>query len=375
MCLFNNKKKSMSFLLGAGFSVPAGYPTGKVLGGNILKTTKDDIWTYYGNLYNKGDNHETYIEFLLRLQTIYYTIHGNFNYEEFYDFLKSKHSENCCFLKKMSNTVGIKDSKTSISDIFEQIDDIYNQLVAFHINNNKKPNLAKYTKYKSLVSSYVDDNYVVNVHTLNHDLLFENIFDDAVKKYCDGFVFNKRKGVYEYSGSYVGNLLLFKMHGSLNYYNNYTRINNTNQIQKDPKQIKLPPNVSLQDIKLSKEVIIPVYHPDFLTGIQYKQTRYEEEFYNELQKKFIANLKTADKLIIIGYSGNDGGINDYIIDNLKRDAACFVLDYKEDEAKEVIHRIGLRTKRKDIRCYAVKSDLENVKESDFEETTYPKVYA
>ena len=109
-------------------------------------------------------------------------------------------------------------------------------------------------------------------------------------------------------------------------------------------------------------------HPDFLTGINFKRTRYKEKFYKNLHKKFKDNLKTADKLIIIGYSGNDGGINEYIKDNLKSDATCFVLDYSEEEAKRVINRIGLCDKG--IKCYAVKSKLEDVKESDFEETTY-----
>ena len=377
MCIFsnNNKKKSISFLLGAGFSVPAGYPTGKELGECILKTTKDDILTFFNDLYFKYDSHEKYIDFLVELLSICKKYKDFFNYENFYDFIKNPNNDSSFLLNIIFEKIGITGKGESISNTMYQIDEIYNLLVAFYIKETLI-NALYQRHYKNFVDiiKTLKDTHTVNVHSLNHDLLFEKLLGNG--NYTDGFsILNSEyyesyhRQIPFYANDYKSsNIRLYKLHGSIDYFRTIDYSSKSERYN----YIKLPHDVSRKNVRNNNGRCIYELHSDFLTGINFKRTRYKEHFYSNLHRKFISNLASADKLIIIGYSGNDGGINDYIIDNLKRDEACFVLDYKEDEAKEVIRRIGLCTKRKDIRCYAVKSDLENVKESDFEETTYAK---
>lgn len=377
MCI--NKKKSISFLLGAGFSVLANYYVASKLSDKILHCTDDDIFVNScGQICKKEHGnvkvYNEYFEFLTRLQKIYNAIYDNFNYEAFYDFIKSKHSENCYFLKELSNAVGIKGIGTSISNTFEQIDDIYNQIVAYYLN--KEPNITKYTNFKTVVSS-LDADYDVNVHTLNHDLLFEKLFGG---EYSDGFSFDLTFNyceqpirILKYNGEYhcKNKIALYKLHGSIDNYMLYRTFSDSKVIMNSnqPDYIKIPNNINISRLKGENDELIYDLHPDFLTGIEYKRTRYTEEFYNDLQKNFISNLETADKLIIVGYSGNDEGINANIRDYFhSTQTSCFVLDKNKSKAEEVIDRIWVHNKR--ANCYAVDNSLENIMATDFEESTY-----
>ena len=375
MCI--KKKKSISFLLGAGFSKQAGYYIADELSNKILCCEKEGLYMdSSGSVCNIAGNivaKNPYFDFLMRLQKVYHTCHNNFNYEAFYDFIKSEHSENCCFLKELSNAVGIKGGETSISNTFEQIDDIYNQIVAYYLN--KEPNITKYSNFKIVVSS-LETDYVVNVHTLNHDLLFEKLFWG---EYSDGFSYDMTFNyceqpirILKYNGEYhcKNKIALYKLHGSIDYYTMHNVHSETNVIKNanTPDYIKIPDNINRSCLKGENGEFINNLYPAFLTGINFKRTRYKENFYNDLHSKFISNLASADKLIIIGYSGNDEGINKHIRKKLDKKASCFVIDKDQNEAQNVIGRIWSCRKKKN--CYAVKNILDNVEKSDFEETTY-----
>ena len=266
--------------MGAGFSVPANYYVASELSDKILHCTDDDIFVNScGQICKKEHGnvkvYNEYFEFLTRLQKIYNVIYGNFNYEAFYDFIKSKHSESCYLLKELSNAVGIKEIETSISNTFEQIDDIYNQIVAYYLN--KEPNITKYSNFKTVVSS-LETDYDVNVHTLNHDLLFEKLFWG---EYSDGFSYDmtfyyckQPKRILKYNGEYhcKNKIALYKLHGSIDYYTMHNVHSETNVIKNanTPDYIKIPDNINRSCLKGENGEYINNLYPAFLTGINFK---------------------------------------------------------------------------------------------------------
>src|SRR5581483_2504076 len=91
--------KSLSLLLGAGFSAPMGYPIGKELNQRILNCEHDNLeLSSAGQLYQKqtvtqgGYRPLNNIEFDFWRDIIkgYNELKGYFDYEEFYDFIKEK---------------------------------------------------------------------------------------------------------------------------------------------------------------------------------------------------------------------------------------------------------------------------------------------
>ena len=373
MCI--KKKKSISFLLGAGFSVNAGYPTGNELGKKILFTTAERVMTSFKNFYNEYDSNRYYVYFLEEILTTLKNTQEYFNYEIFYDRIKTDRTRFDKELKAIfqSFRAKYKDSpKENLNDYLFQLDEIYNLLVALYIKDTI-PNVFCRDYYKKIVDLIISLNqdYIINVHTLNHDLLFEDLLGNG--NYTDGFT-KLNSGYYEniyhgtipfYANDYSSSSIrLYKLHGSIDYFRTL-KTYDPNQVH---NYIKLPQSVCRRDVRYKNDRCIYDLHPDFLTGINFKQTRYNEKFYEDLHNIFVSNLKTADKLIIIGYSGNDKGINKHIRKKLDKNASCFVIDRSKNEAQNVIDRIWPCYKRKNK--YAVSSNLENVKLSDFDESTY-----
>lgn len=97
-------RRSISILLGAGFSVPMGYPIGETLNNGLLNFDDSKIdFSADGTLTISQDGtkpkfqmdgvhnvHQRYFEFCKRLIKEYASAHNdNFDYEVFYDFIKA----------------------------------------------------------------------------------------------------------------------------------------------------------------------------------------------------------------------------------------------------------------------------------------------
>src|SRR5690606_37227976 len=91
--------RSISFLLGAGFSAPIGYPIGNQLNEALLNCrVKDFYFSTDGRLYvpqkdwepGYRSHFDLEFEFCLDLIQFYRTRANYFDYEEFYDFFMDK---------------------------------------------------------------------------------------------------------------------------------------------------------------------------------------------------------------------------------------------------------------------------------------------
>lgn len=348
-------RKSISILLGAGFSAPKGYPIGNEMNYGLLNFEDKDVYfspsgelAIFTNrqkpqfqiegVYN---DHQKYFIFCKRLIKEYAIAHdGKFDYELFYDFIKSDE------VKEKRYQV-LCDDLLSEFESFENylfnITHIYNQMVEHLLKDrdgknryDDEPfNINDVEGYNGFLDylSQSSREYIINIHTLNHDLLFESFkytgylnnrisdgFDEYGSEYYGKLIHDNRTyncRLERYTGRYNTSIRLFKLHGSLDYVPFYREIENGFMIP--DKYVKIKWGIGAGDIMKSRKSKIGYdvspfeYHADFLTGTTSKIQRYNEPLlFKKLFKQFKKNLKHADKLIIIGYGCKDKGINEII---------------------------------------------------------------
>lgn len=384
------KYKSISFLLGAGFSAPMGYPVGNQLNKRLQNYRRYSIGiSPNGNLYflnpNQQDNsagnpYSVYLECSIRLVEEY-SKRNQFDYEEFFEFLAQKeHLSNPIYLdicKSFTNDT------LTIDNISSNIDAVYNQMVSSLLKDgngrlwydNIPNHIGKIDEYDGFLNLLKEwrKNYVVHVHTLNHDMLFEsfNRTDYISGEICDGFeeigsdyygelqtMDNRTYHVRleRFTGIYNRNIRLYKLHGSLNYVLYYKTAEDGITLISDI-YVKTRYGIGYDNILRDThtgntyERYPFAYHANFLTGTSTKIRKYEDSLlFKSLFKSFKDNLQNSDLLIIIGYGCKDKGINDTIANYFKGRNVYIVDPYCEgnDTIQRFAKRIGARIIRTQI---------------------------
>lgn len=391
-------RKSISILLGAGFSAPIGYPIGNDMNESLLDF--DDRFLDFapcGSLATSTDgtkptyqmggvlnNHQKYFIFCKLLIKEYTKAHKDkFDYEQFYDFIKTEEPKQERYQRLCDDLL---DDCESYEHYLSNVSHIYNQMAA-HLLKDKTGKswyddepfkMNFYDGYNGFLTylSELSHEFIVNVHTLNHDLLFESFnktgfingsisdgFDEYGSEYygkltAKGRTYHCR--LERYIGRYNTPIRLFKLHGSLDYVPFYRRNEYGWMIPENYVKIKW--GIGSGDIMKSRKSKIGYelspfeYHADFLTGTTSKIKRYNEPLlFRKLFKNFRKNLRDADKLIIIGYGCKDEGINEMIKENFDyRHKPLFIIDaYTKDGSqvdlfKKELHAKLLRVQINDI---------------------------
>ena len=366
-----DQRESVAFLLGAGFSIPMGYPTGSDVNHGILSFdeqpvafspagelesgtdgTKPDFG--YQNIYDKG------FSLCKELIAAYNQKSTFFDYEQFMDVLQSRDlsTEYASIFDKY-----VDDFNTTYS-LAGRLPDIYSQMVAHLLKdvNGKScyegmpTHIGPYldgprVSYNSFLQylSKLKKEYLVNIHTLNHDLFLESFnrsdyingdisdgFDDFGSRYYGRLHIvghdSYRCRLERYSGRYYGKpIRIYKLHGSLNYVimhrdSGYGLV--------DDCEVKIRDGMSLMDLERERsrkngyDNDFFSYHADFLTGATTKIAYYHRSgFYKKMFRKFKNNLIRAKALVVIGYGGKDNGINDYLFNYFDfHNKPCFIID-------------------------------------------------
>ena len=362
--------KSISLLLGAGFSAPMGYPVGSQLKDKLLSLNHNNFEVESGMLHPKENNQvpsnhkpEDFIYFFcIDMINHFKQQRGDFNYEEFYDYLieEAKTDKALKTLAQPYSSIFGKDS------LIDQSLKIYNQLVAYFIKDGSGRSHYEDVSYSESLPTHMGilrcinefcDQGNVNVHTLNHDLLFERFSktNALFEKISDGFeevgspyygrLSDDSDGysvrLERYTGKYSSPCRLYKLHGSLDYYCHPIKKSGT--MYALDCYIKCKAKVDMNSLKKeiednsgtkSYEKIPPsYYHPDFLTGTTAKILRYAEPLlYKKLFEHFQKNLKQAEKLIIIGYGGGDEKVNEVIITHFDyHNKPIYIIDPKAND--------------------------------------------
>ena len=370
--------KSISILIGAGFSAIKGYPTGNELNRKLQEFDEEPVtFSPSGELAISTDGrkpqfqipgiynqHQKYFIFCNRLIKEYcHRNKGIFDYEQFYHFIKSEHAKNNCYRVLCNDLL---DDNGDYENYLFNIRHIYNQMVEYLLRDKNGKNryddepfkigyIDGYNGFLDYISKLSLDS-IINVHTLNHDLLFES-FNRT--EYING---NISDGFDEYGSEYYGKLSLenrtyhcrlerftnryntpirlFKLHGSIDYVPFY-RTSKDGYMKLD-KYVKIKWGMSAGDLLKSKNSKMKYdmspfeYHSDFLTGTTSKIQRYDEpKLFKKLFTRFKKNLHNAEKLIIIGYGCKDEGINNIIKEHYDfRNKPIFIIDKYAEEAVE-----------------------------------------
>ena len=280
---------------------------------------------------------------------------NNFDYEQFYDFIKSDEIKEKRYQVLCDDLL---DKYGSFEEYLFNLPHIYNQMTEYLLKDRngknryddepfKINNVEGYNGFLHYLSQ-LSHKYIINVHTLNHDLLFESFnntgyinsnisdgFDEFGSEYYGKLMHDNR--IYHcrlerFTGRYNTSIRLFKLHGSLDYVPFYKKTDNGLMIP--DKYIKIKWGIGAGDIMKSRkhkngyDESPFVYHADFLTGTTSKIQRYNEPLlFKKLFKRFNKNLRDAEQLIIIGYGCKDKGINEIIKENFDyQHKPAFIID-------------------------------------------------
>lgn len=342
---------SITILLGAGFSVPMGYPDGNKLNEALLSCDGSDFAfhtngqlarTIDGKKPNFGyaTGYDIEFSFCRKLILYFKESRGYFDYEEFYDFILEQ-ALNESVVNEMA--AAYKGTYGDTKHLLFKMQNIYNQLVFDYIKDREgnryydnaadmgKPYFPGYTGVLNCIEELAKQN-TVNIHTLNHDLFFErlNITQWLKGELCDGFeelgspyygqlITDKSEykvRLEKYTGNYNKRYRLYKLHGSLNYamyYQSHGNAAYSDGYVKTKYGINvssLYKEITNPDGKLVYDYCFFNYHPDFLVGTTSKIQRYKEPFlFKILFEHFKKNLTDASILLIIGYGGKDSEVN------------------------------------------------------------------
>lgn len=333
--------KKISFLLGAGFSCPAGYPTASSLSGKIEnkiksfrtyaeQSTQRKLWTFYKFIKSMGSN-------------------AGFDYEWFYDSInvaKSSFaaSENCedvlscnaktslcnCLAKQLK-------AKAIVCDDISPIRELYSLIIADYLYD-ECPNLDVecYRKFVSFLADIKANDTAVEIYSLNHDLLLERLLKNRHIEYADGYAYPTDKViVYTDVGvtqkkvlakvfdprNFNSQINLCKLHGSLDTYwigdiltgnkdlgyECSVKTNGCCHMQPDFSRWHKPYGCSW--LMFDERMASSSCTPDFLTGKQSKLRDYNKKHYAVMFDMFLKNICESDAIVVIGYGFADLGIN------------------------------------------------------------------
>ena len=386
------ERKHVAFLIGSGFSVPCGMPTGKQLNNFVFNIDKDLVtFDFTGKLavscdgykHSIGSPYERCLMFCSEMMKEYNKSH-EFDYEQFYDFISGKEIYDSSYEKIAEPFLYLF---SDYHQLVFNMKTIYTQVIEHKLREGRKTEILegefasdKFWKYENFVK-YLDKlsiDYVVDIFSLNHDLLIENLpktnwlqhdgISDGFHSYrspyygeleCNGHNYDCR--LEEYKGYYNTAIRLYKLHGSLDYLM-FKRCDSNGFFWND-KMIKVPYGIGVDKTKKQNKKRLGYimdwieYYHDFLSGTLSKQNHYNDIFYKNIFKRFRGLLKKAECLIIIGYGGRDIGINQNIVDYYDyRNKPSFIVDPYYSTNKD-LKRFGDM-----IGAQAIEKSIENIEE-------------
>lgn len=347
-------KRPISFLLGAGFSKPAGYPLASEINDRFVRLKESDISIHTDGSawFNDGNStpndwftrkkQRLFVERLLRHYCHEVVTPTSFHYEEFYDWYKDLLEDRTTnpAVEAIAKGVG-----HSLRQAMTNFDLAFNQLVCaslegwlpeVHHGSGSPPSHASFLE----MVGRLGQEHLLHFRSLNHDLFFESLSSsDAMQgELSDGFVelgspfygklvehvkgpnggdfFSSRVRLPVFSGEFDSRFNLYKLHGSVDHY-----------VFHDVERmtIKTKRGIGTHDFRrevgegneLRYEPGFGNYHPDFLSGTTFKALQYESTaYYRRVFDCFKRNLESSDTLLCIGYGFGDEEINRFIIDHL-----------------------------------------------------------
>lgn len=381
--------KNISFLLGAGFSIPAKIGDRNVIN-DKLKNIKADSFiissvsiayfvsdtSSYPHWLNSSERY--FIEYFINR---YVSNNLDFDYEKFYDYCvelykNHKTSEELDLI--YSEYIALKpyyniDKLNSMSILIRSV----NQLIDNILLGDKKlfegGVIDDYSNFFKMLNNLIKEGYQINIFTLNHDLLLEKILStDIIIDYDDGFQYFKtpyyiKQGGFQfrvkfYNRKFNSNINIFKLHGSIdNYIINMKEPFDMIKIPKQMNLLELYREINSGEI-YEEEHIWTLYQSNFLSGEINKIEMYDShQYYNDVFEEFHSKLESTEALICIGYGLEDSEINNKIFKYINPDKKILVVKRSKGSSQfyknENVLHFGVGKELKDLTLEDVKSLL------------------
>ncbi|MCA0381489.1 MAG: SIR2 family protein [Bacteroidetes bacterium] len=342
---------AITFLLGAGFSMEANYPSAHALNekfftnveNKLLKFSSgewmwdeyDEVTSHNGKL-NTDYLNVSYLHSEL-IDVFQKTTFQPFDYEVYYDWI-FQNDFSISIIKECCQRVNQRLKKTykSISDDFlfsdpgvnelNKIRESYVYLIADLLRRpyDREINSNHYNAFINCISGIES-----NIFTLNHDTLLEHLFAKNNIKYSDGFSSNEsilvnveKNPLTVFTNSFEEKTRLHKLHGSIDYYR-FQELSQSNGVYYDTSNYWFfKPSTYWEKHIVSKidptnqkiiQSLNPDIKPQFLTGKSKSEKMSNHLIYKNLYTRFKNSLRSTEKLIIIGYSFRDNHINELLI--------------------------------------------------------------
>lgn len=366
-------KKHITFIIGSGFSINAGFPTTSDINEKLTSIDENDfvysaMEAYFLNGQKYPNNKFERIlqrRFFIAFRDFYIKeVAGGkdkFHYEDFYDFfMKGLRESRLLAYVNFYNKYTI-DNNNIIPDyvsLFYLIDDVYfilQGLVAnlirsvklerSHLLFGRNSNLYNFSQ----LIEYFSNDHIIHIASLNHDCYLErlNISDVFHGDLEDGFEeggspyygeldlgpsSNLSPSSYKvrlprFTNNYEGQYRLYKLHGGVDQY--WYTYNDDSELIKSKNYIpryRICKELDNNGKYVYQDNIFgPI--PNFLTGTNSKIYRYGTEYFKQLFDRFNNALTKSKTVIIIGYGFKDSEINKCIFDFLHSTSTkIFVID-------------------------------------------------
>lgn len=372
--------KNLSFLLGSGFSVPDGMKTVSQINELILSLKLEDIYVHSDMTFmllngqkKPGYSSHSVDEYFFITFVSFYNdkVKGQFNYEDFYDYVSSylrfkNHQEEIeQFVDKFNTEIFKATYPRDALNHLSRFSDNFSKLISSLLQSKKYyedvslGNYPNYDTFSFFLKSILDTKGIVNVHSLNHDLLFEHIaskhsdlwqhftdsYSDLNSSYYGEVHLNEsisktyKVRLKYFTDEYNKPLRLYKLHGSVDtYIANIANPVDLTRVKKDWGVGRIQKEIKSDSGTYSYSELFQFTHPDILSGATSKALWYKQPHYKELIERFRNNLNEAEHLIVIGYGFNDDGINNILeTEFLTEGKKMIVVDVKKPTSRLIEH--------------------------------------
>ena len=399
--------KHFSFLLGAGFSKPSGYPLATEINNKFKNLTHKDFMIHTSQsawLIERGTKQNwiiekyqyMFVEEFIKFYNENIILGQDFNYEDFFDYYieldrreELTETENS-FFKDFGKRY---EYPLDHHDLLHSFNRTYNQLVAnfitvdwpISVSSLKPYNRQEHAEFLYLLEYLEEKNYKVHIHTLNHDLLMEKYFhtqtlgnkisdgfDDSYSPYFADITLNGNKNGKRYAythdirlrrfkNKYDSTFNLYKLHGSVDNY-----VFNLNNKRYDMiKQVygmnegSIYKEITTYLGEVKKEHFYVDVIPEFLSGTTEKLRHYERNvYYKHVFQHFFQNLSNSKNIIVIGYGFRDSKINENLKNHFLKDQqkTMLVIDVSKSQS-DILNLSNVKYIEKNV----IDLDIEEIK--------------
>ena len=333
-----------ALLLGAGSSIPAGFPctrtlTDFILSGRGVKRETDSAYYINSDCADVQDGttrlvvrmaNQVYKE--VERYNAHYKMQRQPNYEDLayvvdqgceqwsgeldnpivLSFLENLRSEMASEIQELRNydhrICGNHAGDDMLASLLEETRNYFVDIV-YRCLNQKPTSLSQL----DLIQHICENSDLTSISTLCHDTHLETFLADKGIAFADGFSESTEAGIRYWNGNFSSDnkLSYLKLHGSIDWFELHPQGGNLYSTRIGC----VPSNLNLRYLEtMNGGWLNSTGRPILLIGTFNKLSKYSSGIFGDIHCCFRSTVRNADQLVICGYSFGDKGINSEIVD-------------------------------------------------------------